>query len=286
MHTWKGFYACQCADQNAFGARCRERAVAGDVCVIGHPHGPGYEGAMPPKIVLFRFTLSATAFAEAIKAGFRSFDWRPWETQAMHRLESRLVKRPFQEYRRFGDSGTAVFGKEGLVPVAAPGTLAVELEKAGLKLASGTLEAMERGGRFTLGLRHGSLPPDRQTVDPPAQWSPAKQTFVRGLLAASWGKCHVWDNIPRWHVNVPNGQGDWIPTQFHIVQPGPPPLVQVIKPHAAEGELFELPDEVHKTAFLAATSTLNFGECGQIRKDRPRVQIRWNSGYWDAEEVV
>lgn len=274
-----GFYACQAADADALNGRCRRNGWQDNMCHEGG-HEKSWTKAMPPKTVMVNFSLSERMLAEARRAGFQTWVRIMDETQARHRLESCLTGRPFAEYRPVGDTGAAVFGREGLRIVSGLQDLRAEIEGAGIALAASYIQTAPSGGggRLVTVFRHPSLPPEEgnAVTDPMTR-------FLDDYFSRTWAECHIWDNPPRWHATVTLGPGEpLLPIQFHILREleDGGALVQVIKPRM-EAQL-ELPAEVRKAAYRATTSTANLKGPVTPKAGTPLVQPLWNSGWWDA----
>ena len=278
---WKGFYACQAADEAALGGRCRRKAQQDGMCYEGG-HMTTTAPATPPRTILINFSLSIKMFVEAERLGFRRQTRVMSETQARHELESGLTRRSFIEYRQVGDTGSAVFGKEGLPNVKNLGTTIAEILKAERGFGDAHLEAAPDGGGRLMVIHQDKSIPKEYASGLTAEMG----QFLNRLGTDTWEKCFVWDNPPRWHATVEFTHGKPYPIQFHILKElgNGGVVAQVIRPKMPEP--LEIPAEVRKAAIRAATSTVNLRGRGATKPGVPGTTLLWNGGYWDAKEVT
>lgn len=261
------------AASTALGARCRNIAQSDGFCHKGG-HVPGCTLATPPKVVLVNFTLNKKLYGEVKAAGIPEIQRFRDDSQSRHELESSQVKREFRSYRQVGDTGSAVFGRNGLRNIGFIGRLMDSLLDLDM-VENAHLEPHadpELGGRLVCSYRAEGLP----QVAEEKQLSDSATDFLANEISSyGWGEAYVWDNLPRYHAML---DGRHIEFQIHKELEDGSAEVVFLKPRV--DEVVAIPIDVRKSAVRYSTSTINVKL--PYEGIREEVELKWNDGYWDA----
>lgn len=256
-----------CDRQVQFGARCREEATANGRCAE-HQQGNAPR-ALEPDVILVKFKLFGAALHSA--AGLFRYVPRMGEIiEASHEAVAKTVGLQFKGLRQTdkgsGDSGTAVFGKQGLKGVS---LTQLKLEDAGFALADiHTFEKPDGSGMLVLGYYkyHTDVKPVALRKD--------QKAFIDRSLSMNWGNCHVWANIPQYTAEVQGVRFRFLITEDR----GDKLLIQVTRPKM--DEVAEVSKKEIGAYRLETIHTVNL--YGHADRD---FMLHYAEGLWDVEEV-
>ena len=187
-----GDYACVAATQG--GGRCRRRAERNGLCV--HHQARVEEGkrvriAPVPTTIIFSFRLNARRAEELERAGIerrKITREQEEEREARHIAQAKQHGRRPYAFREKADSGTPIFGKDGVRDVGINPTIS-EIQKAGYSLTQIFLEVKEEPmKRLLVYFEKGGKPYEGSS----SLW---RALFF--VLSVGWGYCHVWANPPQ-----------------------------------------------------------------------------------------
>lgn len=277
------FIACDRKAESAFGGRCRNEATFEGRCekVFSHKNGSAPR-ADKPTIPLVKFRLPNHLFTEArdlFPEMIRNED-HEIKFEESHRILAQLAGRKFKGIRIEegpGDSGTQIFGKEGLPFPLATG-IPEEIAHAGFRLDN--VHCFQRqDARAFLVLGYKKVPRDvRLTTE--------QQAFLKKkVFAALWGVCHAWANIPE-HIGTLKGNL----CKFVVIKEGSDVVVFVTNPKDLPEPMFTLPISEVQIQEWEVIHTLNFTgydfsylKTLQQKKTvppRPANRLVYNDGLW------
>ncbi len=255
-----------CDRQVQFGVRCREDAESDGKCVLHQAMGA--PRASEPTVVLMKFKL----FGSALHAAAGLFKYVPRmaeDIESAHELVAKAAGLQFRGVRATdkgpGDSGTPVFGKQGLKDVAVA-SLRQELVDEGFVLADvHVFEKLDGSGMLVLGYhKHGK----------PTKLDNDQQKFIDRSWAMNWSHCHVWANIPQ-QVAVADG----VRFKFMLLGvQGAQLLIQVTRPRMEETALVS-----KKDIKLEGTETVHTVNLVGPSSKSPIVPLAYAGGLWDAK---
>ncbi len=274
-------YACKAAAVTAFGGRCRNDAGPDGFC--HNPHQPGDELAMPAQVILLNLWMSNQHLHEEFNAlGFPTRDRSIVYTQQRHSVESLLIPRSFEGYRPIGDTGCSVFGKPPLKGVTRLDGLARQLVDAGFIIdgiphGENATDGGKVGIRMVVKFRHGTLDEDLYPREPGAM-DQEQRRFYWKLLGKSWGKTHVWDNIPRHYFHHEDFSHEF---HVHSMESDGSGLVQMLRPKM--DQLMRMDVKSLERSVRFALSTIN---CRIPIWCDDRLALSHNDGYWAVKPAA
>lgn len=186
------WYACTGVTE--FQGRCRNQAVGGRQRCSQHPDTPQ---APNPDGVSIKLQIPRQRSQILEEAGIPRFQMDFVAREEKEIAQAKSEGREAYRYRDVADSGTAVFGKQGLVSVrlgasTSPTLGSIQLLEELREFSISNVDLMARRDgemdHLRILLEHGEAS---------FRLGHRAQEELRKLLTSTWQYCHVWANPPR-----------------------------------------------------------------------------------------